>query len=313
MALMLLLVSLAAPLRAQQEVGQVFASDAAVRGSVVLVSGGTSVLSGSQVTAGLSPARLQLHDRTGFLRICPKTNLSVAASGGGLLLGMSEGAVELRYSAAATTDTLITPDFRIQLTGPGDFRFAISVDKAGDTCIHALASDTASAIASETFGTGSYQVSPGRSVVFRNGKLGTVAQPTGTCGCPEPEPPAPPELAGERQFRLPTSATAPVASSGSTSKSAPVTTPPAAAANAASEHLEAEAPLVYHGDRARTDPFLQLIKLQTRSDNGLLAQLRPVVAPPPHVLPAKGTTGEKAKEDGLFHRIGRFFRRVFGS
>ena len=315
--LLLLFGSLALPLCAQEEVGRVFASDAAVRGSVILASSGTGVLSGSQVTAGLSPARLQLA-RGGFLRICPKTSLSVASSSGGLLLGLSEGAVELHYTAGATTDVLVTPDFRIQLTGPGEFHFAISADKAGSTCIRPLGSDTASVIVSETFGTGSYQVSAGRAVVFRNGQLSRAAQPTGPCGCPEPQPPPTVELAGNRELRLPALAAAPLAIAGSPALSSasaerPQTGPPATAPTLPGEHLEAEAPLVYHGGQARSDLFFQLVKLRTRPDNGLLAQLQPTVVPPAKAGKVKATPGEGSKDDGLLHRIGRFFRRALGS
>src|SRR5512140_449438 len=82
-------------LAAQNTVGEVFASDASVRGSVVFVGGGTQVLSGSQVAAGSSSALLRLK-RGGDVRICPGTELSVATSpeGHSLLLSLSAGSIE---------------------------------------------------------------------------------------------------------------------------------------------------------------------------------------------------------------------------
>jgi hypothetical protein len=49
-ALFLVLVPVALP--AQQAVGQLYATDASVKGSVVLAGSGTSVLSGSSIQAG---------------------------------------------------------------------------------------------------------------------------------------------------------------------------------------------------------------------------------------------------------------------
>jgi len=70
---LVLAVALApAALQAQTPVGELFAGDASVRGSVVLAASGTSVLSGSEVSAGQSAAVLKLQ-RGGELRICPRT------------------------------------------------------------------------------------------------------------------------------------------------------------------------------------------------------------------------------------------------
>ena len=93
----------------QKAIGEVFSSDASVRGSVSFSGGGTRVLSGSQVMAGDVAALLKL-ERGGELRICPKTNLSVSAdaNGAALALGLNTGAMELDYELSGAVDALMT-------------------------------------------------------------------------------------------------------------------------------------------------------------------------------------------------------------
>src|SRR5881227_32575 len=104
-----LLASLTA-LAQQQPVGEVFASDATVQGSVQLTSGGAKVMSGANVTAGDAPARLQL-TRGGEIRVCPQTSIAVSASSNGreLMFGMGTGAIEADYKLASSADTIMTP------------------------------------------------------------------------------------------------------------------------------------------------------------------------------------------------------------
>src|SRR5437868_11840946 len=107
-------------------IGEVFATDASVTGSVVLAAGGTRVANGSSVSAGRSAATLRL-DRGGEVRVCPGTSVSVtaAARSKGLMLSLSEGTIEMHYSVGSSADTIQTPDFRILFPGPGDFNFAV--------------------------------------------------------------------------------------------------------------------------------------------------------------------------------------------
>ena len=95
-------------------------------------------------------------ERGGELRICPKTNLSLSADPGGkaLVLGLNEGSMELDYALHSAADTLITPDFRVQLISPGTFHFAISVAPTGDTCVRSLAGNDAALFIAEMMGSG---------------------------------------------------------------------------------------------------------------------------------------------------------------
>src|SRR5438105_724001 len=182
--------------KADAAVGEVFASDASVQGSVVLAAGGASLLPGSTVDAGSSAAVVKLR-RGGTVRVCPGSSLSInttvsgpgqreattSGNSSGLMLSLGTGAIEANYDLAAAADTLITPDFRILLSGPGAFHVAVSADARGNTCVHALAGNTAALVVSELMGTGSYQVKPAESVYFAGGQVGKALADKGPCGC----------------------------------------------------------------------------------------------------------------------------------
>jgi len=204
--ILLAALSLAAPasLAAQNPVGEVFAADATVKGSVILAGTGMRVLPGSSVTAGKQTATVRL-ERGGEVRVCPGTSVSVSSSASGrdLLWSMGTGTIETHFSLKASADAVMTPDFRLLLAGPGEFHFAIRTDSRGNTCVRALDSNTASIIVTELMGEGIYQVRPGEQVYFREGR---VAGPEATtpldCGCPPPpavehaevSPPLPPPM-----------------------------------------------------------------------------------------------------------------------
>src|SRR6185437_7525318 len=76
------------------------------------------------------------------------------------------------------------PDFRIVLPGPGEFNLAISTDAKGNTCVGSLQGSTASAVVAELLGNGTYEVKPEQQVLFREGRLDSVATPAVACGCP---------------------------------------------------------------------------------------------------------------------------------
>lgn len=124
------------------------------------------------------------------MRLCPKSGLGINSVPGndGLLFSMSAGVVEVNYTVRDFADTLVTPDFRILMAGPGTFHFALGVNSRGDTCVKPMPGNTSRLIVSEVFGTGTYQIKEDEAVLFAAGKLSGRTAITEECGCPAAAP-----------------------------------------------------------------------------------------------------------------------------
>ena len=249
------------PGRAQAPLGDVYSSDATVKGSVVLSAASTRVMSGSSVQAGLSNASVRLV-RGGELRVCRGSSVSLTSSATGrqILVGMSSGTIEAHYPLVGSRDNIMTPDFEIALNAPGLFHLAVSTDENGNTCVQSLSGNTGSVTVSELMGDGSYTVRPGEQLIFRAGQASNPGPVVGNCGCPasvpvqraELQPPPPPAAPlPALPPAPPATRTVVVADPGvvaaliaSSPKSANLTAPPPAEPPG-SIHVQVEAPFVF--------------------------------------------------------------------
>jgi hypothetical protein len=259
-----------------------------VSGGVMLA--GSRVATGSAVTAGEEIAVLRL-GRGGEVLVCPRTTVSVTTSQNGrtLMLGMSTGALEAHYSLDTAADSILTPDFRILLAGPGEFHYGVSADSRGNTCIQSLPGNTTAVIVSELLGDGTYQVKAAQQAMFRLGKLSAVDTAAAmNCGCPPATVPL--MLASTATT---TDVKKPVP--GSETVALPASRPN-------DVHVVVDAPMVF---RANDPPPVQPAptseaKLLLLRDMPVPASFQAAVVPP------------KPTHHGFFGKLKGFFSAVFG-
>lgn len=296
---------------AQAPLGEVYSSDATVRGAVMLSAASTRLMSGSSVTAGLSNTSVRLL-RGGELRVCQGSSVSLTSSANGaqIMVGMSSGTIEAHYPLANSRDSVMTPDFQISLNGPAVFHLALSTDESGNTCVQSLHGNKGLVTVSELMGDGSYTMKPGEQVIFRAGHASNPGPVVANCGCPAevpvqraalddlPKPAAAPAAA-------PTPAVAALIASAPTSMTAP---PPAVPPGGV--HVQVEAPFVFRASDPRPprDAPADLAEIRIST----LPVLGAVYGQPPPQEVAQDATQEAAKpKKKKRHGVWGFLSSIF--
>jgi hypothetical protein len=244
------------------------------QGKAIIVASGT-VTSGSQTTEVSLPHR-------GVLRVCASTTVKLAADSSvpagetpGLMMALDHGAVEMSFATSRNSDILLTPDFRILISGPGSAEVKVRLGPHGDTCIDNTGANAPYVLVSSVFDAGVYRVQPGQRVMLEHGSLHDVVDnEKEPCGCPPAAPKG-------NEFPLAQS-----------EGLAPLPKPaPSAGPSGTAQAIE---PLVYKS-----------------SDHGVNSANG---APPSaSTTPAAVTPVPAVPKPGFFSRVGNFFRHLIGA
>lgn len=321
MALSCLSAAVCAQQQPPKPLGELFASDDGAK-LVQPVGAGMDVVPGSELSAGVAPARLQLY-RGGQVRICPRSTVSVNSGKFGLMFAMGTGAVEVDYAVAQrTADLVITPDFSLQLSGPASYHFALGVNKKGDTCMKTLPDNHGVVLITELLGTSVYKTSLAEKTVFRSGKVSDSAPLTEDCGCPITPPAvqttsAPRAPAPINQDQTPERVPVPNTTTADVSAPLPADRP-------GQVHVEVDTPFVFRGNASGVKPY-SVAKLNLASLPNvyfLQEKVDPIVqlekpaqvsvqAAPEASTPAPVEKAQKKEKKGFFGRVGGFFSGLF--
>jgi hypothetical protein len=335
---------------AQQTIGHLDVSATTekvqVSGAVTLTGEGTSLGNGSTVTAGKVTLPIHL-TRGGNLDLCATTTVhlsqqyNAADANSPLMVALDHGAIEAHYRVGKNSDVVLTPDLRILLSGPGQADVRIRLNDHGDTCVANRGDNAPYVTVSEQMGPGVYRVMPNQRVMFEQGSVRNVvdneAQP---CGCPAAAPVISVASAGStaepgKAVAKPGEA---VASPDASSKnvggpsSTPADTafplaeseglapPPAAPTKPVvppgETHSEVTTTLSYTAPK-QTVPTGTPTGMATPESAATVATapvpgFGPSVDSGPVAVAEAPPVPEPKPKSGFFHKIGRFFAKIFG-
>lgn len=270
-------------------------ANTSVSGALEVTSGKAVIATTGTIAAGAKSTEVAL-PRRGTMRVCASTTVKLATDTSvpsgetpGLMMALDHGAVETSFATGRNADILLTPDFRILIGAPGASDLKVRLGQHGDTCVDNSVpvgrTDAPYVVVTSVFDGGAYRVQPGQRVMFQHGSLQEVIDnEKEPCGCPpEPRP-------GSNDFPLAESA-------GLSLQAPPVTAAPPPAASAASgSSSPVDQPLVYQAKLPATQP-------------AVAEPATPPAEPAAKLAPAP----KQQKKSGFFHRVGSFFRKIFGA
>ena len=168
-------------------------SSTSVTGALQITAGQALIGASGSVTAGAKTTEVILPHR-GVLRVCASTTVKLTSDTSvpvgetpGLVMGLDRGALEASFATGQNADVLLTPDFRILITGPGAADVNVRLGEHGDTCVDNAGVSAPYVLVSSVFEGGAYRVQGGERVMFQHGSVHEVV--TGekeSCGCPPP-------------------------------------------------------------------------------------------------------------------------------
>ncbi|KAA6459701.1 hypothetical protein DYQ86_16425 [Acidobacteria bacterium AB60] len=291
---------------------------ATVTGTLQVSAGKTLITANGSVTSADKTTEVTL-PRRGMLRICAATSVKFASDHSvpageipGLMMALDHGAIEADFATAQNSDILITPDFRILISGPGAAQVKVRLGAHGDTCVDNPGPNAPYVLVSSVFDGGAYRVQAGQRVMFQHGSLQEVVdQEKEPCGCPPESKPGSNEFpvaqsAGFAPLQppMPSPAPAPTAPAPPPQSSPAAAPPVAAAGNSPQASQVPTEPLMYPPASAAPAAQAQPEPPPAPEATTPIAQPSPVPTPPP---------GQKPNQPGFFRRIGRFFKRIFGA
>jgi hypothetical protein len=261
---------------------------ATVTGALEVTAGRAMIAASGTVTAGAETTEVMLPHR-GVLRVCATTKVSLASDTSvpageisGLMMALDHGAIEASFATGRNSDTIMTPDFRILIGGPGAADVKVRLGERGDTCVDNAGVNAPYVLVSSVFDGGAYRVQAGQRVMFEHGSLSEVVdQEKESCGCPPPAPKGNEFPEAQSEGLAPTPPTEP--NPGVQAGSEPQTT----------------VSLAYNG----ADHAPQATAAQEQPPAATAnAGKNPASQPP-----------ATKKKPGFFDRVGRFFRNLIGA